>query len=105
MANVYASALYVGVFLLALGIGDTGSFAGSPEADNMPEKTIPQGNDPPGADNGQPILPPTDDQEVIPPPPTGDEEIYTQAPNPSAGHEEEVIPPPVPDGEPAVPPK
>ena len=31
---------------------------------------------------------------VIPPPPIGDEDIHTQAPNPEAGHEEEVIPPP-----------
>ena len=30
----------------------------------------------------------------IPPPPTGDEGIYTDAPNPEAGHEKEVIPPP-----------
>jgi hypothetical protein len=36
--------------------------------------------------------------------PTGDEDIYTQAPNPNAGHEEEVIPPPVSDEEPGVPP-
>jgi hypothetical protein len=99
MANFYARALCVVVFLLALGFGDNGR-ASSPDAGNTPEKTIPQGNDPPGADDGQPILPPADDQEVIPPPPTGDEEIYTQAPNPEAGHEEEVIPPPAPGEEP-----
>jgi hypothetical protein len=33
---------------------------------------------------------------VIPPPPIGDEDIHTQAPNPEAGHEEEVIPSPPP---------
>jgi hypothetical protein len=63
---------------------------------NTPEKTAPQGQDPPGADNGQPQSPPTADKEVIPPPPIGDEDIHTQAPNPEAGHEEEVIPPPAP---------
>ncbi len=31
---------------------------------------------------------------VIPPPPIGDEDIHTQAPNPEAGHEEEIPPPP-----------
>jgi hypothetical protein len=59
-----------------------------------PEKTVPQGQDPPGAENGKQQSPPTEDKEVIPPPPIGDEEIHTEAPNPKAGHEEEVIPPP-----------
>ena len=57
--------------------------------------TIPQGKDPPGHKNGEEqIQPQTDNKEVIPPPPTGDEDIYTEAQNPEAGHEEEVIPPP-----------
>jgi len=69
-------------------------FAGASEA---PEKTVPQGQDPPGADNGEQLIPPqSEDKEVILPPPIGDEDIYTQAPNPEAGHEEEVIPPPPP---------
>ena len=56
--------------------------------------TIPQGKDPPGHKNGEEqIQPQTDNKEVIPPP-TGDEDIYTEAQNPEAGHEEEVIPPP-----------
>jgi hypothetical protein len=63
------------------------SFAG---ATDQPEKTVPQGQDPPGADGQQ--APPSTDKEVIPPPPVGDEDIYTDAPNPQAGHEEEVIP-------------
>jgi hypothetical protein len=43
---------------------------------------------------------------VIEPPPIGDEDIYTQAPNPHAGHEEEVIPPPgTPGGDPNVEPR
>src|SRR5262249_2325136 len=37
---------------------------------------------------------PTPHKGVIAPPPTGDEGIFTDAPNPNAGHEQEVIPPP-----------
>jgi hypothetical protein len=52
-------------------------------------------HDQPGADDGgQPIPPPAEHKGVIPPPPVGDEGIYTDAPNPKAGHEKEVIPPP-----------
>jgi len=64
-------------------------------ATGVPEKPVPQGQDPPGADNGEqqtPVLP--EYKGVIPPPPIGDEDIYTEAPNPEAGHEKEVIPPP-----------
>lgn len=56
-------------------------------ATGAPEKTVPQGQDPPGADNGAqqtPALP--EHKDVIPPPPIGDEDIYTEAPNPEAGH-------------------
>lgn len=67
---------------------------------DTPKKTVPQGNDPPGAENGEQHSPPTEDKEIITPPPIGDEEIYTHAPNPEAGHDEEVIPPPAPDEEP-----
>jgi hypothetical protein len=67
-------------------------------AAQQPEKTIPQGNDPPGADNGPP-LPPSENKEVIPPPPIGDEDIHIDVPNPDAGHPEEVIPPPPPSPE------
>jgi hypothetical protein len=52
------------------------------------------GEHPLGADDGKQLLPPPEHKEVIPPPPTGDEGIYTDAPNPEAGHEKEVIPPP-----------
>jgi hypothetical protein len=58
------------------------------------EKTVPQGQDPPGGDNGEPVAPPAQDDGVITPPPIGDEDIHTDVPNPDAGHEEEVIPPP-----------
>jgi hypothetical protein len=57
----------------------------------------------PRADDGkQQHQPPAEHKGVIPPPPTGDEGIYTDAPNPEAGHEKEVIPPPdTPDEEPS----
>jgi hypothetical protein len=53
------------------------------------------GEHPLGTDDGkQQLVPPREHKDVIPPPPTGDEGIYTDAPNPEAGHEKEVIPPP-----------
>jgi hypothetical protein len=81
--------------------GSSASFAGR---GGEPEKTVPQGQDPPGAENGQHQSPPTEEKEVIPPPPIGDEEIHTEAPNPKAGHEEEVVPPPAPGEAPRVTP-
>ena len=69
-------------------------------ATGVAEKSVPQGHDPPGADNGEqqtPVLP--EYKGVIPPPPIGDEDIYAEAPNPEAGHEKEVIPPPAPEEE------
>jgi hypothetical protein len=57
------------------------------------EQAAPQGEDPPGADNGATEVPPPEDG-VIPPPDVGDEGIHTEVPDPGAGHEEEVIPPP-----------
>jgi hypothetical protein len=57
------------------------------------EQSVPQGQDPPGAD--EPGAPKGEKNDgVITPPPTGDEEIHTTVPNPDAGHDEEVIPPP-----------
>jgi hypothetical protein len=38
--------------------------------------------------------PTTEYKDVIPPPKTGDEGIYTEAPDPDAGHKEGVLPPP-----------
>jgi hypothetical protein len=69
------------------------SFAASPDAEGA-EKTIPQGEDPPGSDNGDEANPTTEHKGIIKPPKTGDQGIYTQAPNPNAGTKEEVIPPP-----------
>jgi hypothetical protein len=71
------------------------SFAASPApAPGTEEKTVPQGQDPPGDDTEQPVAPPTQKDGVITPPPIGDEDIHTDVPNPNAGHDEEVIPPP-----------
>jgi len=70
------------------------------------EKTIPQGKDPPGTDAEQGTAPPAEHKGVIPPPPVGDEGIYTKVPNPEAGHDKEVIPPPgSPGGDPNVEPR
>ena len=43
---------------------------------------------------------------MIKPPPVGDEDIYTEAPNPEAGHTKEVIPTPgSPGGDPNIEPR
>jgi hypothetical protein len=99
-AKFYATATLWATLILILPSVFEGSFAG---ATDQPEKNVPQGQDPPGADGQQ--APPSTDKEVIPPPPVGDEDIYTDAPNPQAGHEEEVIPPsPAPEDAPSVTP-
>jgi hypothetical protein len=100
MRKFYATATLWATLSLIMPSAFEASFA---NAADEPEKTIPQGQDPPGADNGQ-QLPPSEGKEVIPPPPIGDEDIHTDAPNPDAGHEEEVIPPPAPDEAPSVTP-
>jgi hypothetical protein len=70
------------------------------------EKTIPQGKDPPGTDEEQRGAPPAEHEGVIPPPSVGDEGIYTEVPNPEAGHDKEVIPPPgSPGGDPNIEPR
>ena len=105
MRRFYASAAAT-LMLLALSLDPDQVFAASPAgATDAPEDTVPQGTDPPGADNGdQPSSPPLQHKGVIEPPPIGDEDIYTQAPNPQAGHDEEVIPPPeMPGGDAAQP--
>jgi hypothetical protein len=105
MPRFYASAaVWVTLTLLAPCFGPAASPTGATDA---PETTVPQGTDPPGADNGdQPTPPLVPHKGVIEPPPIGDEDIYTGAPNPHAGHEEEVIPPPgTPGGDPNVEPR
>ena len=80
--------------------------ASSPDTREKVEKTIPQGEDPPGTDEEQQTTPPAEHRGVIPPPPMGDEGIYTKVSNPEAGHDKEVIPPPgSPGGNPNVEPR
>jgi hypothetical protein len=70
------------------------------------ENTVPQGQDPPGADEEQTTQTPEEHKGVITPPPVGDQDIYTTAPNPDAGHEKEVIPVPgSPGGDPNIEPR
>jgi hypothetical protein len=52
------------------------------------EQTVPGG----AGDNVTP-LPPDEHKGVIEPPDVGDKDIFTEVPNPEAGHYEEVIPP------------
>jgi hypothetical protein len=90
MQRLYATAaLFMALALITP--QDRQAVAASPDATPTPEQTVPQGNDAPGADNGEQSTP---HKGVITPPKTGDEGIYTQAPNPNAGTNEEVIPPP-----------
>ena len=68
----------------------------------VPEMTLAASS---GTDEEQGTAPPAD-KGVIPPPPVGDEGIYTKVPNPEAGHDKEVIPPPgSPGGDPNVEPR
>jgi hypothetical protein len=87
-----AAALFTALALITPQDGQV--VAASLDATQTPEQTVPQGRDPPGADNGEQSGPATQHEGVITPPKTGDEGIYTQAPNPNAGTKEEVIPPP-----------
>jgi hypothetical protein len=102
MRRFYATAVWATLALIAPSAFEA-SLAG---AADTPEKTVPQGNDPPGADNGEQQPPQAKYKGVMPPPKTGDEGIYTEAPDPNAGHEEEVIPPPgTPGGDPNIEPR
>src|SRR5215510_12124565 len=87
--RAYAS---IGTVLILLAWA--GSAASSPDTRETAEKTVPQGGDPAGTDEEQHTAPPAEHKGVIPPPPMGDEGIYTKVPNPEAGHDKEVIPPP-----------
>ena len=93
-----AALIFLGLWL----VPGTTFAASSGDTHDTVEKTIPQGKDPPGTDEA----PPAEHKGVIPPPPVGDEGIYTKVPNPEAGHEKEVIPPPgSPGGDPNVEPR
>ena len=85
-------------------------------AQGVPQKGVPQGEDPPGAENGTEQLPgkqPNEslsehldrNQGVITPPPTGDAEIYTKAPNPNPGTTPVIPPPGTPGGNQSVQPE
>ena len=106
-----ACAVYctTGAALIFLGfclVPETTFAASSGDTHDAVEKTIPQGKDPPGTDEEQGTAPPAEHKGVIPPPQVGDEGIYTKVPNPEAGHEKEVIPPPgTPGGDPNVEPR
>ena len=93
MQKFYVTAIVLTTFSLMMAHSNQ-SFAASPNATEGPEKTVPQGKDPPGNDNEDHSNATTEHKGVIKPPQTGDEGIYTQAPNANAGTEEEVIPPP-----------
>jgi hypothetical protein len=93
MRKFHASAALIAALVLITS-HDGQVLAASPNDPQTPEKTVPQGTDPPGADNEDQSNATTKHKGVIKPPQTGDEGIYTQAPNPDAGTEEEVIPPP-----------
>jgi len=98
----------IGAALIFLGflVPETAFAASSGDTHNTVEKSIPQGKDPPRTDEEQRTAPPAQHKGVIPPPPVGDEGIYTKVPNPEAGHEKEVIPPPgSPGGDPNVEPR
>jgi hypothetical protein len=93
MQKFYATAVVLATLSLVAPQSNI-TFAASPDATQVQEKTVPQGKDPPGADNEDQSNPTTEHKGVIKPPKTGDQGIYTQAPNPNAGTKEEVIPPP-----------
>ena len=94
------------IFLGFCLVPETAFAASSGDTHDTVEKSIPQGKDPPGNDEEQRAAPPAEHKGVIPPPPVGDEGIYTKVPNPEAGHEKEVIPPPgSPGGDPNVEPR
>jgi hypothetical protein len=86
--SLFIRAALIGVLLLVTPTGSSRGMAADPE------HTAPQGEDPPGTDEGGAQIPaPSEHEGVIPPPAVGDEDIQTEEPNPNAGTEQEVIPP------------
>jgi hypothetical protein len=75
------------IFLAFCGLGST--LAASPN--DTTGKTIPQGQDPLGADDEQTTQPPAEHKGVIKPPPVGAEDIYPKVPNPEVGNKKEVM--------------
>ena len=109
MGHACAVNCTIGAALIFLGfclVPETAFAASTGDTHDRVEKTIPQGKDPPGTDKEQRTAPPAEHKGVIPPPAIGDEGIYTKVPNPEAGHDKEVIPPPgSPGGDPNVEPR
>lgn len=92
------------------------ALAGPLSAPDVVEKAIPQGQDPPGADELDQAGPSDSQGEnlseqldrnkgVITPPATGDSEIYTEAPNPNPGTTPVIPPPGTPGGDQSIEPK
>ena len=94
------------IFLGFCSVPGTAFAASTGDTHDSVENSIPQGKDPPITDEEQRTAPPAEHKGVITPPPVGDEGIYTKVPNPGAGHEKEVIPPPgSPGGGPNIEPR
>ena len=77
MRKFYAIAALWATLALVVPSAFDASFAGAP---STPEQTVPQGNDPPGADDGQhQLIPHAEHKEIIqqPPPAAPDGESTT----------------------------
>jgi len=107
-------AAVVVVVLCGLTLGT--ALAGPASSPGAVEKAIPQGQDPPGADELDQTAPSDSQGEnlseqldrnkgVITPPATGDSEIYTEAPNPNPGTTPVIPPPGTPGGDQSIVPK
>ena len=66
------------IFLGLCLVPGTAFAASSGDTHNTVEKTVPQGEDPPGTDEEQGTAPPAEHKGVITPPPVGDGGIYTK---------------------------
>jgi hypothetical protein len=71
-----AALIFLGFCLLP----GTAFTASTGDTHDTVERSIPQGEDPPGTDDERRTAPPAEHQGVIPPPPVGDEGIYTKVP-------------------------
>ena len=82
--GLYATVILWAILALVASSAFEASFA---SATDTPEKTIPRARTHPEPMMGKCFHPPST-KRVIPPPPIGDEKIFTDAPNPDAGHKE-----------------
>jgi len=88
MSKFHTGALIVAAVLSSFAL-DLANAA--PAGTDAQEQAVPQGKDPPGADdNAQPPLAQQDG--VIKPPLIGDQGIHTGVPNPNAGPRDEIAP-------------